>query len=316
MEKISIVIVSMNKLNNLDICLPSIEKYTTVPHKIYVVAYLFSEKNLRLLRERYPYVTVIESNEIRGFSENNNLALRQIMTPYVFIQNDDTEYKEPVLDKLLASLKNTPEATIMSPVLWRGDGSLQYCGRGRFTLTDFVLKNVGIQRKEDTRFINKKGIFQSYNVSGAAFLISTEDFRKIGFFDEKYFFCPEDIAVGETLNRQGKRCYVDADANIIHYEGVSSKKGKLFYATVSTAYLGNYYFYGTSSIRRYIVSIIYAYKYLQHIFANFIHPNQHHKDYIYIYKQVNKAIVHSLSTKDLFTKEYKKVKQSNENPST
>lgn len=306
-EIISIVIVSMNRLDNLSICLPSIQKYTTIPYKIYVVAYLFSKENLRLLQENYPDVTIIESNEIRGFSENNNLALRQITTPYVFIQNDDTEYKEPVLDKLLMSLKSTPEATIMSPVLWRGDGSLQYCGRGRFTLTDFVLKNIGIQRKEDTRYINKKGIFQSYNVSGAAFLISTEEFRKIGFFDEKYFFCPEDIAVGETLNRQGKRCYVDADANIIHYEGVSSKKGKLFYATTSTAYLGNYYFYGTSSIRRCIVSLVYRYKYLQHLFMNFIHPSMHYKDYIYIYGRVNNAIEQKFSTKELFTEEYKKL---------
>lgn len=32
-----------------------------------MVAYLFSKENLTLLREKYPWVIVVESNEIRGF---------------------------------------------------------------------------------------------------------------------------------------------------------------------------------------------------------------------------------------------------------
>jgi hypothetical protein len=46
-------------------------------YEIWVVAYLFSPENLAKLRAAYPEANIVESNEIRGFSENNNLALRQ-----------------------------------------------------------------------------------------------------------------------------------------------------------------------------------------------------------------------------------------------
>ena len=66
MKKVSIVIVCMNRMENLHRCLPSITRYTTkVDYEIYVVAYLFDKENLKILKEKYPNVIVIESNEIR-----------------------------------------------------------------------------------------------------------------------------------------------------------------------------------------------------------------------------------------------------------
>ena len=130
-DEVSIVIVSMNRMDNLNICIPSIEKYTKCKHKIYVVAYMFSKENLAELKTKYPQVVIVESNEIRGFSENNNLALKQVTSEFVFIQNDDTEYKEPVLDKLLEAYKETSKATIMAPKLLLGNGATQFCEIGR-----------------------------------------------------------------------------------------------------------------------------------------------------------------------------------------
>ena len=74
---VSIVIVSMNKTEYLFPCLDSIREHTSVTYETLVVAYMFSTENLEMLRRRYPWVTVIESLELRGFAENNNLALRQ-----------------------------------------------------------------------------------------------------------------------------------------------------------------------------------------------------------------------------------------------
>lgn len=87
---VSIVIVCMNNLNNLYPCLESIRKYTSVSYEAFVVAYLFSKENLLKVKLDFPWVTFIESNEIRGFSENNNLALKQAKGKYCFVLNDDT----------------------------------------------------------------------------------------------------------------------------------------------------------------------------------------------------------------------------------
>lgn len=303
-DEVSIVIVSMNRMDNLDVCIPSIERYTKCKHKIYVVAYMFSKENLADLREKYPQVLVVESNEIRGFSENNNLALRQVASEFVFVQNDDTEYKEPVLDKLLDVYKKTPEATIMSPVLLLGNGKVQYKGRRPYTYLSYVLGLLGIHSRPKSKYENQSGIFKSYNVSGAAFLIRTDDFRRIGFFDERFFFCPEDIVVSTTINKMGGKCYVDSDTYITHYHGVSSRKTKLFYATTCAAYLGNYIFYCENCLQSLTARTLLR---LKITIMSLMKQNQHRKDYVYIYRNVLAGIKKHQTPKGLFIQEYKKV---------
>ena len=77
MIDVSIVIVCMDNWDNLSRCLDSIRANTSVTYEVLVTAYLFSKENLDRLRKGYPWVKIVESDEIRGFSENNNLALRQ-----------------------------------------------------------------------------------------------------------------------------------------------------------------------------------------------------------------------------------------------
>lgn len=307
--EVSIVIVCMNKLSNLDRCLPSIKKFTTVPYRIYVVAYLFSVDNLKCLKENFPEVNVIVSNDIRGFSENNNIALKDVNTPFIFVLNDDTEFTMPVLDRLLDSLRCTKNATVMSPVLYRGDGSVQFCGRRKYTFGKFLLDHLGIRINTKSKYENQSGIFKSYNISGAAFLIYTDIFRRIGFFDEKYFFCPEDIALSTKLNNNGYYCYVDSSIPIIHYEGVSSKKSSLFYATTSVAYLGDSYYFGITRFYRSIIITLWTLKVFMFKFRSLIHRTGHVTDYLYIYQQVLKSYKNEVTPKELFIEEYSKVKK-------
>ena len=307
-EIVSIVIVCMNRLANLERCLPSIEKYTTIPHRIYVVAYLFADENLEKLRLGYPYVQIIKSNEIRGFAENNNLALTKVTTPYTFVLNDDTEFTEPVLDNLLHSLEKTKDATVMSPVLYRGDGSVQFHGRRKYTFPAFLLHHMGIRIPFPSKYENNSGIYKTYNVSGAAFLIYSDIFEKVGFFDEKFFFCPEDIALSTLLNKKGFHCYVDSSVKIIHYEGISSHKTDLFYATTSAAYLGDSYYFGTNTIRRSIILMLWMFKVMVFKILRVFHCTTHVTDYLYIYKQVLKSYIKNVTPKVLFIEEYNKVK--------
>ena len=220
---VSIVIVCMNNLKNLYPCLESIRKYTHVSYECFVVAYLFSKENLEKVKKDFPWVKFVESNEIRGFSENNNLALRQAKGKYCFVQNDDTELKMPCIDKLVETIEKLPDkVAIVSPKGLLGNGDIQYCGRANHSRWHYFLSAFGLWSEKRA---NKKnpthGIFKSYDIIGAYFLIKTELFRQIGWFDERYFFTPEDLAVSVELRKRGYECWVDADAEIIHYEGLT-----------------------------------------------------------------------------------------------
>lgn len=216
---VSIVIVSMDNPGDLFPCLDSLRAQTRqTSHEIWVVAYLFSPENLAKLKAAYPEVKIVESREIRGFSENNNLALRQATGEFCFILNDDTRMDMPVVDLLVASFRKEPRAAFFSPKILNPDGSVQACGRAPWTLRSSLLNGFRLRdaRRARSPYINQTGVFQTYNVSGAAFMVRTAVLRELGFFDERFFFCPEDIALSTLANERGHACFVNADVTLIH----------------------------------------------------------------------------------------------------
>ncbi len=72
------------------------------------------------------------------------------------------------------------------------------------------------------RYSGKEGLFKTFNLSGAAFMIKTDVFRNLGWFDETYFFTPEDIALSTLLNKKGLGVYVDGDLRLYHIASASS----------------------------------------------------------------------------------------------
>ncbi|MBN1364466.1 MAG: glycosyltransferase [Syntrophaceae bacterium] len=255
---LSIIIVCMNNLGYLCECLDSIIAYTfKTNYEIIIVAYFFSRENLELLKQRYPIVKIIESNEIRGFAENNNLALHQVRGEYTFVLNDDTKFNTPVVDLLFESMKQTPDATVMSPKTLFEDGRAQSCGRPKLTFWTYLLSRLKLWNEQKTKssYTNQKGTFQSYNIVGAAFMIKTEIFQELGFFDETYFFCPEDIALSTLANKRGYKCYVDESISLYHLEGGTSSEIKM--ATFPTSVKGNVIFYsGNSIVKKCLLTII------------------------------------------------------------
>lgn len=214
MPLVSIVIVCMNRPDNLRPCLDSIKQHTTAEHEIYVVAYRFSPDNLSAVMSEYPHVKFIVNNSISGFSENNNLALRQVSGEWCFILNDDTELPGPTIDRLLQDFGRLPEdAAIVAPKLLNADGTLQLCGRPDYPAHRYVLQQWHLYTEP---IDNGSGLFRTFNISGAAFLIKTSVFKELGWFDERYFFTPEDIALSTLARRKGYSVWCDSEAEVIH----------------------------------------------------------------------------------------------------
>lgn len=323
MIDVSVVIVCMNNLNNLYPCLDSIKKYTTnVSYEVFVVAYLFTKENLESLKRDYSWVKIIESNEIRGFSENNNLALKQAKGEYCFVLNDDTEMQMPVLDQLVSDIRNLPNnVAIISPVPILPNGDVQFCGRPPHKWYTYILTTLKCYDEKNTkRFCNKNGIFKSYDIIGAAFLIKTELFEKVRWFNEYYFFSPEDLALSTHLNKLGYECWVDADARIKHYEGMTGKNKRhpsmVQAATMPATAKGLAYFYANETtsglwynlfrLWLFVESFIF---YLYYGFRSIL--NKHNKSFSILSigkKRVLQTIFGNKTPKELFSYYYLKDK--------
>jgi GT2 family glycosyltransferase len=314
---VSIVIVCMNNLQNLYPCLDSIKKYTTVSYETLVVAYLFSEENLRKLRNDYPWITIIESNEIRGFSENNNLALRQAKGRYCFVLNDDTEMKMDVLGGLAYSIEKLPnEVAIISPNILNRDGTVQCCGRPYLGRKEYILScfNLWNEKKSRSKYVNQQGVFESFNIVGAAFLIKTEIFKKAGWFDEYYFFVPEDIALSMALNKMGYKCYVDADISIIHYGGMTGKSlSYIQTATKPAASKGDLHLYarGNKFFYFFLLVFIFFSAILRCFYYRIKSSSKKKPNYVYIlfigHLNILQTIYRKMTPKQIFIHFYRKL---------
>lgn len=311
--EVSIIIVCMNNIKNLYPCLDSIKKYTNIMYETIIVAYLFSNENLTDVRQKYPWIILIESNEIRGFSENNNLALRRARGKYCFVLNDDTELSMPVIDSLVDNIKKlSKRAAIISPQIIYPNGKIQACGIPLMNWKTYILDLFHLWRKKNK--INTHGIFKTYNILGAAFLIKTDVFRKYNWFNETYFFSPEDIALSTLLNKEGYECYVNPNVNIIHKGGMSGKSlSPIQIATRPAQCKGEIIFYSENSYSKYIILssvtfTIYCLRYIYHVIKGHLQkkPNV---NYILSKGDLNciKECFSSKTPKDIFIKYYYKL---------
>lgn len=316
MIDVSIVIVCMNNWDNISRCLDSIREQTSVSYEVFVVAYLFSGSNLERLWREYPWTTVIISDEIRGFSENNNMALRQASGRYCFVLNDDTELIMPVIDRLVKTMDSQPSnVAIVSPVLINPDGTVQVCGRPPMSWKQFVLRKLHLwDEATKSDYVNGHGLFTSYNIIGAAFLIRTDLFKKIGWFDEAYFFTPEDVALSTTLNKMGYRCIVDSDTTVVHFGGMSGLSPSMTQAaTLPAAAKGEVLFFSGGNKIGYIglavfTIVISLLTIPFNVFRQLANPaSKVYKPMIYGYWNVAKSLLSRRSPKQLFIKYYSNV---------
>lgn len=233
---VSVIIVCMNNYDQLETCLKSIQQYTSsTTYEVILIAYFFSKENLIKLKNNFPWVKVIHSDVVRGFSANNNLGLCTAKGEYCFVLNDDTYIKQPVIDQLYDRVKSDKNITCLSPQILKPSGEIQYKGMTPIDWKDWI--KILFKLKKDNydpknKWTNDKGFFQTYNILGAAFIIKTDIFRNVGFFDEKYFYGPEDRALSTLLNKKGYKIYVDSDIKLYHLGGgTAGSKSKTACAT-------------------------------------------------------------------------------------
>lgn len=249
MPAVSIIIVCMNRPDNLRPCLQSIKQHTTADYETIVVAYRFSPDNLSAVKTEFPWVRFIVNDGISGFSENNNLALKEACGEFCFILNDDTELMGPAIDKLIDDFGKLPaDAAIVAPKLLNADGSLQLCGRPDYPAFNYVRQQWHSYKEP---IDNGEGLFRTFNVSGAAFLIRTSIFRELGWFDERYFFTPEDIALSTLARKRGYTVWCDSEAGVIHKWRTTASR--ISPAIRPAAVRGSLVFFSDGSSLRYLL---------------------------------------------------------------
>ena len=235
-KQVSVIIVSYNVQDFLDLCLDAVLKATrNTDAEIFVVDNASSDGSVSLVRSKYPGVRLIANDDNVGFSKANNQALRESCGRFVHFLNPDTIIPEDFYTRCLAYMEQHPDTGALGPRIIDADG--QYAPDSKKSFPSFwvsVAKVVGFSRLfPDSVFFNKYyaahiGEWETAQVdilSGCCLLVSKENLMQAGGgFDEAYFMYCEDVDMCHRLNLAGFRNIYFPEVTIVHYKGESTRK--------------------------------------------------------------------------------------------
>lgn len=248
---ISIVIVNYNVKDALDNCLSSVYKSNTSGHKleIIVVDNNSFDGSVKLVKEKYPDVNVIENKENSGYSRANNTALRKVRGQYVLILNPDTILEEGTFQKLIDFIKKNPETGVVTSKLIMANGKLDPACRRSFPSLMVALPRIlGLSKlfpkselfgKYNLSYLDENVTHEVDSVNGAFMFIPKKVLDDAGLFDEDFFMYGEDLDLCFRIKKNGYKIYYFPGVTTVHLKGESTRKTKI-------SYVNN--FYGAMSI--------------------------------------------------------------------
>lgn len=225
---VSIVIVSYNVSQILSECLNSLESFKN-KYSVWVVDNASVDFTAKNIKDKYPWVKLLENKKNLGFAKANNQALKQIKSKYVFLLNPDAEVVDDAIDKMIGFMERNNDVGILGPKLINEDGSLQKERSSFPGLFDQILLLLKLHR---TPKLNKF-VYPDYDyeknseaehLMGSALMVRKKVFDEIGYFDEDFFVWFEEVDLEKRAKEAGWKIVYYSEAQVKHLVGRSTRQ--------------------------------------------------------------------------------------------
>lgn len=219
--RISIISVNYNGFALTAAMIDSLRRHVTTPLEIVVVDNGSARDEAALLRERYPDITVLRSDENLGFAGGNNLGIRTATGDCLLLLNNDTEVTDDTLHHLAETLDADPSIGAVCPKIrfWAPPQAIQFAG---YTpLTRITLRNglIGFGQPDD-------GFYDSPHETpyahGAAMMVRREVPAKAGTMPDIYFLYYEELDWSVRIREQGWQIAYDPRCTVFHKESATT----------------------------------------------------------------------------------------------
>jgi GT2 family glycosyltransferase len=241
--KLSVIIVNYNVSYFLEQCLRSVERALKhVDGEVWVVDNASVDDSVRMVKEKFPWVNLIENEDNVGFSKANNQAIRQSNAEYVLLLNPDTVIEDQSLAKSVQFMDNHTDCGGLGVRMVDGKGNfLPESKRGLPTPEVALYKMFGLNKlfpkskrfgKYHLSYLPEQETNEVDVLAGAYMMLRNKVLDEIGLLDETFFMYGEDIDLSYRIQLAGYKNYYFADTTIIHYKGESTKRQSVNYVFV------------------------------------------------------------------------------------
>jgi GT2 family glycosyltransferase len=225
---IAVVVVNWNGRHLLDSCLTSVLEQQPAPDRVIVVDNGSTDGSLAHLRTRWPQVVALEAGANLGFSEGNNLGIRDALVAgadYVLLLNNDAELLPGALGELLAALEETgPAVWAASPkILYRAKPDVIWSAGGRFDWWRGLPIHRGWDERDDGQY--DRAELMEFGTA-CCLLVRARIFLEVGLLEDGYFMYFEDAELSARAARTRARVAYRPAARVLHdVQGSSAGSG-------------------------------------------------------------------------------------------
>jgi len=217
----SIIIVSYNKHDLLRQTLKGIEEHVTSTfYEIIVIDNASTADNVKMIRENFPSVLLIENDTNRGFASACNTGAKAANGRYLLFVNSDIILSGNPIPKMLEIYEKYDDTALVGCQLLNSDGTLQRSYYELPSLSKRIIELLGLKKlllpiylkkvKEETENLKVK------IVKGAFFMIPKQIFFDLSGFDEDYFIYMEDVDLSYRALKIGKVNWLVNTKNVVH----------------------------------------------------------------------------------------------------
>jgi GT2 family glycosyltransferase len=232
---VSIVILTKNSLDLIKDCCNSILHKVRYPNYSIIIAdtgttdakvlqyYMELKESCKSINKGFKFIKVGDYH----FGKNyNNVIFNNISSEYVIIQNNDTVAINDYVSKMMSVAVINKVGSVGCRMFYRDmtiqhDGQFIYSNNGQLSNPGHINLKVNKARLGPEHH----NITQVDGNTAACVLMKTENYLKIGGFDEQYTDIFQDVdlmlKVSHSLSKQN---YCDRSAEIYHYDNTSRLK--------------------------------------------------------------------------------------------
>lgn len=230
---VTVAVVSTNLRELLAETLRSLEPDSRAGRAdVWVVDNASEDGSADMVREAFPWVSLIASSENLGYGRAVNAVAERTDSAWIAPANEDIEVATGALERLLRTGEEHPEAAIVAPRLVLPDGSTQHSVHPFPTLPLTIAFNLGLHRL-------RRGLGDRLCLEGswdperprevpwatATFmLVRREAFEEVGRFDPAQWMHAEDLDLAWRLANAGWRTRYEPSASVFHVGSAASIK--------------------------------------------------------------------------------------------
>ena len=231
MKELAVIILNWNGRKLLEQFLPVASRYSITEDADLIVADNGStDDSVEWVKTHHPEVKVLSFSENYGFAEGYNKAIKQTQYKYTILLNSDVEVTEDWTRPLLDFMRRNSDVGALQPKIrsWKERTKFEYAGAAGGYLDKlgypYCRGRLFDSIEEDHGQYDGKAVDVCW-ASGAALMVRTDIYLKVGGLDARFFAHMEEIDLCCRIHGAGYRVVAVPDAMVFHVGGASLAQG-------------------------------------------------------------------------------------------